>query len=114
MTRGLGLIGAVISLAIAGVLFTMQGKSQGPSSVAARAAETQAMATASKAIFSPVDQILQVDQAQTGTYAGAQIPLGSGVALEGATTVSYCLQASVTGTMFHESGPGGSPTPGPC
>jgi hypothetical protein len=72
------------------------------------------MATASTAIFSPVDQILQVDQAQSGTYAGAQLPLGSGVTLEQATTVSYCLQATITGTVFHELGPGGSPARGPC
>ena len=114
MTRGVGLIGAVISLAIVGVLFMMQGKSQGPSSATTRAAETQAMATASTAIFSPVDQVLQVDQAQTGTYAGADLPLGTGVTVEQATNVSYCLQATVTGTVFHELGPGGSPALGPC
>ena len=114
MTRGVGLVGAVISLAIVGVLFMMQGKSQGPTAATAQAAETQAMATASAAIFSPVVQILQVDQAQTGTYAGAQLPLGSGVTLEQATNVSYCLQATVTGTVLHESGPGGAPASGPC
>lgn len=104
----------VISLGIGGALFALQSKSQGPGSAAAGAAEARAMATASAAIFSPVDQILQVDYAQTGTYVGAQLPLGSGVTLVQPTSSSYCLQANVDGTPLYERGPGGAPTAGHC
>jgi hypothetical protein len=114
VTRGVGLIFAVISLAVVGVLMLQQGKSQGPTSAAASQAESQALATASLAGFQPVDQILQVDYAQTGTYAGAQLPLGTGVTVVRATSASYCLQMDVSGTQVHENGPGGTPAAGAC
>ena len=66
-------------------------KSQGPTSAAATQAESQAIATGAAAVFSPVDQLLQVDLSQTGTYVGAELPVGSGVTLAQATATSYCL-----------------------
>lgn len=110
----MGLIFAVISLAVVGVLMMQQSKSRGPTSAAASQAESQAVATASLAAFQPVDQILQVDHAQTGTYVGAQLPLGSGVTVVGATSSSYCLQMNVSGALLHENGPGGTPAAGAC
>ena len=114
MTKGVGLLFVVISLAIVGALFAIQSKSQGPTSAAVSQAESQALATASLAIFSPVDQVLQVDYAQGGTYVGAQLLAGSGVTLAQATAVSYCLETNVNGTLMHETGPGGSPAAGSC
>jgi hypothetical protein len=114
VTRGLGLLLAVISLAITGGLMIMQGTRQGPTSDAATQAESQAVATAASAVFSPVDQLLQVDVSQTGTYVGAELPVGSGVTLAQATATSYCLEADLSGTSVHESGPGGSPAVGHC
>jgi hypothetical protein len=114
MTRGLGLIVALISLAIVGALFAMQSKSQGPAAATITHAESQAIATAASGGFTPVAQILQVDAAQSGTYVGAQLPIGTGVTVAQASATSYCLQMNITGTLVHERGPGGSPAPGPC
>jgi hypothetical protein len=91
-----------------------QGGTQGSTSAAATEAESQAIATGSSAVFSPVDQMLQVDVSQTGTYVGAELPVGSGVTLAQATATSYCLEADLSGTVVHENGPGGSPAVGHC
>jgi hypothetical protein len=114
MGRGLGLVLALLSLATVGGLLAAQGKNQGPTSAVVTHAESQALATAASAVFSPVDQVLQVDDAQAGTYVGAELPVGSGVTLAVATSSSYCLEANLDGTLVHENGPGGAPAPGRC
>ena len=114
MTRGLGLVLALISLAIVGGLMAMQSKTQGPTSATVNQADSQAVATAASAVFSPVDQMLQVDASQNGTYVGAELPVGSGVTLTRAATTSYCLDANLSGTPVHENGPGGSPAADHC
>jgi len=114
VTRGVGLLLVLISLAVVGGLFAMQSKSQGPAAAALTQDESQALATAALANFSQVDQALQADYAQASTYVGAQLPLGSGVTLARATGTSYCLETNVNGTLMHEDGPGGSPAGGRC
>lgn len=104
----------LISLAITGVLFVTQSRSTGPASPAVTQVESQALATAAAANFAPVDQLLQVDYAQAGTYVGAALPDGSGVVLARATGTSYCLETNLDGTFAHENGPGGSPAAGRC
>jgi len=104
----------LISLAIVGGLFALQNKSQGPTSAGVTQDEAQAVAAASAQTFAQVDQVLQADFAQDGTYVGAQLPVGSGVTLVQATATSYCLEANVEGTLVHETGPGGSPASGAC
>jgi hypothetical protein len=114
VTRGIGLVLVLISLAVVGALMAMQSKSQGPASAAVTQEESQALVAAASANFSTVDQLLQVDYAQAGTYVGAQLPAGSGVTLAQATNTSYCLQTNLNGTLVHEVGPGGSPSAGVC
>jgi hypothetical protein len=114
VTRGVGLIFALISLAVVGGLFAMSGKNQGPAAPAVTHAESLALVTAAEAAFQPVDQMLQVDYSQTGTYAGAELAVGTGVTVVQASTASYCLQMNVNGTLVHEVGPGGSAAVGPC
>ena len=104
----------LISLAIVGGLFAMQNKSQGPTAAAVTQDESQALAAAASQTFAQVDQVLQADYAQAGTYVGAQLPVGSGVTVAQATATSYCLETNLTGTLLHENGPGGSPGAGPC
>jgi hypothetical protein len=58
--------------------------------------------------------VLQVAASQSGTYAGAELPVGSGVTLARATASSYCLEASLNGTPVYENGPGGAPAVGHC
>ena len=53
---------------------------------------------------------MQAFYTQSGTYAGATLPPGSGVVLVRADATSYCLQAGAE----HEDGPGGLPQPGGC
>jgi hypothetical protein len=105
----------LVSLAVVGALFAMQNKSQGPTSAAAKQDEAQALVAASAQTFAQVDQVLQADYAQDGTYVGAQLPVGSGVTLVQATATSYCLESNIGGTLVHENGPpGGSPAAGAC
>jgi hypothetical protein len=104
----------LISLAVVGGLFAMQSKTQGPTAAAVTQDESQAIAAAAATGFSQVDQVLQADYVQSGTYAGAQLPVGSGVTVAQATATSYCLEMNVNGTLVHESGPGGAPVVGPC
>jgi hypothetical protein len=110
----MGLLLTLLSLATVGGVLASQGKNQGPTSAAVSQEESQAIATAASAVFSPVDQLLTVDVSQTGTYVGAELPVGSGVTLTHATATSYCLDAMLSGTPVHENGPGGSPATGPC
>lgn len=105
---------ALISLASVGGLLAAQGRNEGPTSAAVTQAEAQAVATAASAVFSPVDQVLQIAVSQTGTYVGAELPVGSGVTLARATAGSYCLEADLSGTRVHENGPGGTPALGGC
>jgi hypothetical protein len=104
----------LISLAVVGGLTAMQSKTQGPAAAAVTHDESQALAAAAAVNFSQVDQVIQADYAQAGTYVGAQLPLGSGVTLLQATSTSYCLETNLNGTVVHETGPGGSPATGPC
>lgn len=114
MTRGLGLVLLVISLAVVGGLFALQSKSQGPTAAAVTQQEAQAVDAAAATNFAQVDQVLQADFAQDGTYVGAQLPVGSEVTVVNATQTGYCLQMSVNGALVHENGPGGSPAAGTC
>jgi hypothetical protein len=104
----------LLSLAVVGGLVAMQNKAQGPTSAAVTQDEAQALAAAASMNFSQVEQVLQADYAQDGTYVGAQLPVGSGVTVAKATQTSYCLVTNVSGTLVHENGPGGSPVAGPC
>jgi hypothetical protein len=114
VTRGVGLILALISLAIVGGLMAMQNRSQGPTSAAVTQDESMAVLTAASVSFSQVTEVLQADFGAAGTYVGAQLPLGSGVTLAQATATTYCLQMDANGTLVHEAGPGGAPAVGSC
>ncbi len=114
MTRTIGAVALLISLAIGGWLFALQSKNQGPTAPAVTQAESQAVVATAAADFAQVTEVLQGQYAQAGTYAGAQLPVGSGVTLALASTTSYCLQADVNGELVHQAGPGGVPALGPC
>ena len=104
----------LLSLAVVGGMFALQSKSEGPTAAAVTQEESQAVAAAAATSFAQVDQVLQADYAQNGTYVGAELPLGSGVTLAQATATSYCLETTSNGTLVHESGPGGASTLGAC
>ena len=112
MTRAIGVVALLLAVGIGGWLFTAQSGNGGPSSSAATQAEGQATLATASSNFSQVTDALQGAYAQTGTYAGALLPAGSGVTLVRATQTSYCIETNVNGTLVHEYGPGGSPATG--
>ena len=110
MTRSLGLVLLVLTLAVGGYLFAQQSKTEGPTSAAAQRAETEAVAAASGTSFAAALPTLQAWYAEHGTYAGVTLPPAYEVTVVRADAGSYCLQAG----DLHENGPSGSPEPGPC
>jgi hypothetical protein len=110
MSRVLG-IPAVLVVALVGIyLYTQDAKSNGPTSTAGQQAITQAQSAVAATNFSQAAAAMQAYYTQSGTYAGATLPVGTGVTLARADAYSYCLQAG----DGHEDGPGGQPQPGPC
>jgi hypothetical protein len=113
MTRALGLMMLLVSLLIGGYLFIQQSKTTSPPATAQ--AETQAQATVAATNFQGMAPVLQGWYASNGTYAGATLPPGSGVALVHSDATSYCLETIGTATAaMHETGPSGTPRPGAC
>jgi hypothetical protein len=104
----------LIALVVGAWLFAVQSKNEDPTAPAVTQEESQAVVASAGADFSQVTEVLQGQYAQAGTYAGAQLPVGSGVTLASASATSYCLEATINGTVVHELGPGGSPAAGPC
>jgi hypothetical protein len=113
MTRGLGLVSLVLSLAIGAYLFAQQGSTQSPASKngtrVVNMAEDAAAATALQQASSALDQ----SRALNGTYAGASLG-GFGVRVVRADASGYCIQTASNGSLFHLAGPGGTPAPGGC
>jgi hypothetical protein len=100
----------LVALAVGGYLVTKQMQSNGPTSPPVQQAITQAQVAVAATNFAGADAAMQAFFAQSGSYAGATLPPGSGVVLVRADTSSYCLQSGTE----HDSGPGGSAQPGPC
>jgi hypothetical protein len=115
MARTVGLPLMLVALLVGGFLFTQQSKSTGPTSDVVTQAETQAQQFTAATNFQPMVPLMDAAFQANGTYAGAELPLGSGVVLARADTTSYCLQTTGDATaVMHEAGPNGSVQPGPC
>jgi hypothetical protein len=115
MARTIGLPLMLVSLLIGGYLFTQQTKSTGPTSDVVTQAETQAEQYTAATNFQPIVPLMDAAFQANGTYAGADLPLGSGVVLARADATSYCLQTTGDATtVMHEAGPNGTVQPGPC
>ena len=115
MARTVGLPLMLITLLIGGYLFTQQSKTTGPTSDAVTQAETQAQQFTAATNFQPMVPLMDAAFQANGTYAGAELPLGSGVLLARADTTSYCLQTTGDATtIMHETGPNGTVQPGHC
>ena len=114
MTRSLGLPLLLVTVSIAGFLFVRQTATSGPTSAAVTQAETQAVVAVAGTNFQAGDAAMQAALATNGTYAGAELPAGSGLALVRADATSYCLQTIAGEAVEHEVGPNGTAQPGPC
>jgi hypothetical protein len=115
MTRTLALSVLLVALAIGGYLYAQQSRTSGSSASAATQAEARARDAVAATNFQGMASVLQAWYVSNGTYAGATLPPGSGVALVQSGASSYCLETTgaATATM-HETGPNGSPQPGAC
>lgn len=114
MARVLGFPLVLVALAVGAYVFVQHSKSDGPSAPAITQMETQAQAAVAGTNFAAAAEVLQGWFAQSGTYAGAALPPGSGVVLARADASGWCLQSSDGATNVHENGPGGQLLPGPC
>jgi hypothetical protein len=101
----------VLVVALIGIyLYAQDAKSNGPTSAAGQQAISQAQSSVAATNFAQADAAMQAYYTQTGTYAGATLPVGTGVVLARADAYSYCLEAGDE----HENGPSGQPQPGGC
>jgi hypothetical protein len=116
MTRGLGLVSLVVSLAISGMLFSSQldGGASKSSSPQPSQIVQQANAVAASAAAMQAERELAAYQAQTGTFIGASVTDVSGVTLLHAEPTTFCLQIASTGGFLYDAGPGGTPSKQPC
>lgn len=96
----------VLSLAIGGYLFSLQGKT----SVTPQQAQTEADAATSATSFAAALPTLQAYYADHGTYAGASLPPSYGVTVVRGDATSFCVQTATE----HEIGPSGPVEPGRC
>jgi hypothetical protein len=110
MARVLGIPALLVAVVVGIYLSTKSMQSSGPTSAPGQQAITQAQSEVAATNFGQADAVMQGFYAQNGTYAGATLPLGTGVVLARADATSYCLQAGGE----HEDGPGGQPQPGSC
>jgi hypothetical protein len=114
MSRTLGLVAMVCSLAIVGVLMLLGMSHNGPTAKSTQAAEVQATAAVSGLNFTGAATELEAYKSEHVTYAGAALPPAFGVTVIRADASSYCLQAGVGAGAQHFTGPGGTPAAGPC
>jgi hypothetical protein len=110
MVRVLGIPAVLVVLLVGLYLNSQAAKSNGPTSQSGQQAITQAQSAVAATNFAQAGAAMQAYFTQNSTYAGATLPVGTGVTLVSAGAYSYCLQAGDE----HEVGPGGQPQPGPC
>jgi len=104
-------IPAVLVVALIGIyLYTQDAQSNGPTSTTGQQAISQAQSAVVATNLAQAAAAMQAYYTQSGTYAGATLPVGTGVVLARADAYSYCLQSGDE----HEDGPGGQPQPGGC
>ena len=116
MTRGLGLVSLVVSLAISGMLFSSQlngGASKGSSPQQSQIVQ-QANGVAATAAAMQAERELAAYQAQTGTFVGATVTDVSRVKVLHAEPTTFCLQIASAGGFLYDAGPGGAPTAQRC
>ena len=122
MTRGgsgFGLVMLVVSLVVGALLFSTQmshvGLGGGHSAEASRPVQ-DALAAAATFTAAQADRALSEYQAQSGTYAGADLSSISGARLLRADASSYCVEIDASGRPpLYDRGPnGGALSRQPC
>jgi hypothetical protein len=113
MVRAVTFLSLLSALVIGAYLFGAGSHAAGPTSQAAKSAESKGIAATATVNFQQAAAALEQNRAVSGTYAGTNLA-GFGVALVRADAASYCIQAGVGNAVLHQSGPGRGALPGPC
>ena len=111
MTRaGLGIVSLVVSLVLAGVLFSSQLGTGGsePSSPEKSPFVQQAQAAAATADAMQAERELAAYQTENGTFVGATVTGVQGVTLLHAEPTTFCLQVTAGNGVLYDAGPGGT------
>ena len=116
MTRGLGLISLLVSLAICGMLYSSQlnGGGAKPSSLQQNRVVQEANSAAAGMTAMQAERELAAYQAEHGTFVGAAVTDISGVTVLHADPTTFCLQISSNGGLRYDAGPGGTPSGTRC
>jgi hypothetical protein len=107
---GLGIVSLVVSLVLAGLLFSSQLGTGGsrPSSPDKSPLVQQAQAAAATADAMQAERELAAYQAENGTFVGATVTGVHGVALLHAERTTFCLQVATDTGVLYDAGPGGT------
>ena len=107
---GLGIVSLVVSLVLAGLLFSSQlgGGGSKPSSPDDSPLVQQAQAAAATADAMQAERELAAYQAENGTFVGATVTGVHGVALLHAEPTTFCLQVAAAEGVLYDAGPGGT------
>jgi hypothetical protein len=116
MTRGLGLVSLLVSLAIVGMVFSSQLRSGGSktSSPNQNAIVQQANAVGGDSMAAQAERELEAYRAEHGTFVGATVSEVSGVTVLRAEPTTFCLQIDWNGGVLFDAGPGGTPSAQRC
>jgi hypothetical protein len=107
---GLGIVSLVVSLVLAGVLFSSQLGAGGskPSSPDKSPLVKQAQAAAAAANAMQAERELAAYQAENGTFVGATVTGVQGVTLLHEEATTFCLQVATDTGVLYDAGPGGT------
>jgi hypothetical protein len=113
---GLGIVSLVVSLVLAGILFSSQLGTGGskPSSPEQSPLVRQAQAAAGTADAMQAERLLTAYQAENGTFVGATLAGVQGVTLLHAEPTTFCLQVATDTGVLYDAGPGGTLSGRPC
>jgi hypothetical protein len=116
MSRGLGIVSLVVSLVLAGILFSSQLGTGGskPSSPEQSPLVRQAQAAAATADAMQAERLLAAYQAENGTFVGAKLTGVQGVTLLHAEPTTFCLEVATNTGALYDAGPGGTLSRRPC
>jgi hypothetical protein len=107
---GLGIVSLVVSLVLAGVLFSSQLGTGGSkaSSPDESPLVRQAQAAAAAADAMQAERELAAYQAENGTFVGATINGAQRVTLLHAEPTTFCLQVATDTGVLYDAGPSGT------
>jgi hypothetical protein len=107
---GLGIVSLVVSLVLAGLLYSSRLGTGGskPSSPDKSPLVQQAQAAAAAADAMQAERELAAHKAENGTFVGATVTGVQGITLLHAEPTTFCLQVTAGEGVLYDAGPGGT------